>query len=290
MRKIAIVGFFAALLLSVAAQADQLNINAQTGTSYTFLNTDCSKLVTFSNAAAIAATLPQASSPSGGGSGSGLFMPPCAIGVYNASSAAAGIVTITPTTSTVDGATALVLQPGQGTILTSDGVNYQTARYNAASTGRVNGGGLRQMGLIYTVSNSSGTGTGTGEQTLATFSLPANSLDVVGRRLHIHASWQANTNTDNKTYRLYFGSEVITSGTQTNNGTTVNADLWVYKTGTNTQVVNGSMFVGTTVITGYSATGAETDTSAITLKATAQDGTSLTGDIALTDFEVEFLN
>lgn len=292
MRKIIapVLALAASLSFALGAQADQLNINAQTGTTYTFLNTDCSKLVTFSNAAAISVTLPQASSPSGGGSGSGLFMPPCAIYAYNASTASAGTVTITPTTSTIDGATQLVLQPGEGAAVVSDGVNYQVSKPNAATTGRLNGNGLRQMGLIFTLAASTSTGANGTETTLSTFSLPANSLDVVGRRLHIHATFLANTTGNNKTYKVYFGSETISSGALGSNGTTANADLWVVKTAANTQIVSGAMTVGTAVITGVSLAGAETDTSAITIKATGQNGSSVLGDISLTDFEIEFLN
>lgn len=110
------------LLLASPARADQLNINAQTGTTYTFANTDCSKLVTFNNAANVAATLPQASGPTGTGSGLGTFMPPCVIKVANIGSA---YVTITPTTSTIGGASSLVLAKNTGADIISDGTNYR---------------------------------------------------------------------------------------------------------------------------------------------------------------------
>jgi hypothetical protein len=119
-----------ALALGSPAWADALNINAQTGTSYTFANTDCSKLVTFSNSGSIAATLPQASSQSGGGAGAGTFMPPCDIKVINKGT---GTLTITPTTSTIAGASTLVLTTGQGAEITSDGTNYQAAAYGGSS-------------------------------------------------------------------------------------------------------------------------------------------------------------
>lgn len=115
-----------ALLAGTAAahaQAVGFNVNPQTGTMYTFVNTDCSKLVTFSNASAVAVTLPQASSASGGGAQAGTFMPPCTIAVMNNG---AGTVTITPTTSTINkGASSLALTTGQGDIIVSDGANYQ---------------------------------------------------------------------------------------------------------------------------------------------------------------------
>ena len=114
------------LALAGVGPAHAQNVNPQTGTTYTVLNTDCSKLVTFTNSAAVAVTLPQASSPSGGGAAAGTFMPPCRIEMVNLG---AGLVTITPTTSTIEqGVAALNLASGESAVVTSDGVNYQTQR------------------------------------------------------------------------------------------------------------------------------------------------------------------
>src|SRR6266436_6707039 len=44
---------------------DQVSVNAQTGTTYTVVTGDRGKLVTLSNVAAVAVTLPQASAQSG---------------------------------------------------------------------------------------------------------------------------------------------------------------------------------------------------------------------------------
>jgi hypothetical protein len=92
--------------------------NVQSGTTYTVLNSDQGKLVTLSNASAVAVTLPQA----GAGSAflSGWFAYFENIG--------AGTVTITPATSTIDGASSLALSQNQGVILVSDGTNYRTMR------------------------------------------------------------------------------------------------------------------------------------------------------------------
>jgi len=94
-------------------------VNAQTGTTYTFVSGDQGKLVTFNNASAIAATLPQAT----GNFGANWF-----VDVQNTG---AGTVTITPTTSTVDGASTLTLLTNQGVRIVSDGTNYKTQRGGA---------------------------------------------------------------------------------------------------------------------------------------------------------------
>lgn len=89
-------------------------INAQTGTTYTVLSTDNGKLVTLSNASPVAITLPQATTT---GFGSGAR--------FQFENKGAGLVTITPTTSTINGAATLTLKQNRGVTVVSDGVNYQ---------------------------------------------------------------------------------------------------------------------------------------------------------------------
>lgn len=112
---------YSALVIGRAGPA----VNPQTGTTYTYLSGDRGKLVTHTNAAAIAGTLPQAT----GAFGSSWFM-----WVQNRG---AGTLTITPTTSTVDGAASLALTTNQGCLIVSDGTNYFTMRGVGGS-----GGGL----------------------------------------------------------------------------------------------------------------------------------------------------
>lgn len=106
------------------AQVAQQFVNAQTGTTYTILQTDCSKLVTLSNAAAVAVTLPQAGT-------AGKFFGGCFFDIENKG---VGRVTITPTTSTINGASTLVLGTNQGARVTSDGTNYQV-QFGAGTSG-----------------------------------------------------------------------------------------------------------------------------------------------------------
>lgn len=91
-------------------------VNAQTGTTYTYVTGDRGKLVTHTNASAIAGTLPQATSTFG----SGWYM--------YVENRGAGTLTITPTTSTIDGAATLALTTNQGCLIASDGTNYFTMR------------------------------------------------------------------------------------------------------------------------------------------------------------------
>mgnify|MGYP000499881099 CR=1 FL=1 len=110
-------------------------VNAQTGTTYTYLDGDRAKLVTHTNASSIAGTLPQAGAASS-------FISGWYMDVQNRG---AGTLTITPTTSTIDGSANLTLTTGQGVRIFSDGTNYFTQRgrgLTAAVTSVTCNGGL----------------------------------------------------------------------------------------------------------------------------------------------------
>lgn len=106
-------------------------VNAQVGTTYTVLTGDRGGLVTLSNAGAIAVTLPAA----GGTFPDGWFADLQCIG--------SGTVTITPTTSTINGAASLALTTGQSARIVSDGTNYR------ALTGGSSGGGAVATDAIW---------------------------------------------------------------------------------------------------------------------------------------------
>lgn len=94
-------------------------VNAQTGTTYTVLDGDCGKLVTTSNAASIAVTLPQAGASSQFVAGWSAII----------SNIGAGTNTITPTTSTINGAATLALATNQAALIISDGTNYRALTF-----------------------------------------------------------------------------------------------------------------------------------------------------------------
>jgi hypothetical protein len=91
-----------------------LTIDARTSTTEAIADSDRGKLVTFSNASAVAATIAQAGA--GGNFVAGWF---CFI-----QNLGAGRVTLTPTTSTINGGATFVLEANQGALLVSDGTNY----------------------------------------------------------------------------------------------------------------------------------------------------------------------
>lgn len=101
-------------------------INAQVGTSYAMLSSDAGKFMTFSNAAAVAVSLSVASAA---GFTAGYSFDVQNLGV--------GAVTITPTTSTINGAATLVITQNKGCSVTSDGTNYQVSACTAIAGGAV---------------------------------------------------------------------------------------------------------------------------------------------------------
>lgn len=112
-----------------------LTRNAQTGTTYTILTGDRGKWVTYSNASAVAVTLPQANGTTFGG---GWYSYHQNIGV--------GDVTITPTTSTINSGsgagTAVVLRTGEWALIETDNTNY-----GVITNGRVTGApSVREVG------------------------------------------------------------------------------------------------------------------------------------------------
>lgn len=134
-----------------------------------------------------------------------------------------------------------------------------------------------------------GTATGTTEQVLGTYTLPAGALDVQGRRIRVHATYLAANNADVKTIKCYFGASVISVPVTVSAATVATCNLDVLKNGSNTQQVTGTAFNGTYTVPTFTA-GADTDTSAITIKTSATDGTSAANDLTLEDFYVEYLN
>jgi len=90
--------------------------NAQSGAGYTVASSDWGKLLTLSNASAQVLTLPQA----GSGFPNGWY-----VDIENTGT---GTRTITPATSTIDGAATLALSTNQGVRVFSNGTNYFTQR------------------------------------------------------------------------------------------------------------------------------------------------------------------
>lgn len=104
-------------------------INSQTGTSYAIASTDAAAIVTFTNSSPVAATLAQATTA---GFNAGFS--------FYAQNLGAGVVTITPATSTINGAATLKLAQNEGCQITSDGTNYQVSACTGVGAVRARSG------------------------------------------------------------------------------------------------------------------------------------------------------
>jgi hypothetical protein len=87
--------------------------NAQSGTTYTVLAADMGKFLTFNNAGAQAVALPQAGT-------AGFEANKC----FGIASIGAGTATVTPTTSTINGAATRAYATTVGGVICSNGTNY----------------------------------------------------------------------------------------------------------------------------------------------------------------------
>jgi len=136
--------------------------DARTTTSEAITDGDRAKIVTFSNSSAVAATIAQAGT--GGNFADGWFAILENLG--------AGIVTLTPTTSTVNGAATLVLAKYQSCLLLSDGTNYLAVFHGTrtiASGTSALGTSAIASGAAATVVTTSATGVLTTDTIMADF-------------------------------------------------------------------------------------------------------------------------
>jgi hypothetical protein len=145
---------FAAILVacSIFAPAQTPNnarmlsgVNYRVSTTYTFVAADATRIVSFSNGASIAATL-----PAGGTTGFGAGT------VFSVSDRGAGTLTITCSGCTINGAPTLVLATGQSADIYSDGTNYVAATGVGGGGG---GGSLPTASAAGQYPNSTGPGT-----------------------------------------------------------------------------------------------------------------------------------
>lgn len=117
---------------------------------------------------------------------------------------------------------------------------------------------------------------GTSEQTLLSYSLPAGSLLSNGQSLRIKAYFTHAANTNNVTFKLYFGTSSISSGVLATSGETCELSLDVIRTGAATQLVwaDGAISTGPAILAPALTSGTDDLTAAVTIKGTVTGGTS----------------
>lgn len=143
---------------------------------------------------------------------------------------------------------------------------------------------------LFSITSVQSTGTGLTEQILGSYSMPANTLDVVGRNLRITAWFSHAANTHTVTDKLYFGSESISDGGVSSSGIVTQLGAEVLKIGTGQQSVIVQGAAGSTLLTPAYTAATENEAAPITIKATSTDGTSSAGDGNLVAMLVEIIN
>jgi hypothetical protein len=189
------------------------DVNAQTGTSYTVVAGDQGKLVTFNNASAVAVTLPQAT----GQFGAGWFV---TVRNYGA-----GTVTITPTTSTIDGGATVTVATDAHCFIYSDGTNYKTTSCAGSAGGGSPGGSgseIQARSTGTTFQAVTGSSTSSGNITLAaakTLTLTGSTSGTVALSAPVEGPAQTTTITclPNDPSQICIADEFIGSGVTSGN-------------------------------------------------------------------------
>lgn len=174
---------------------------------------------------------------------------------------------------------------GRTTIDTLSNKTLTDALHNAgggSETFRANGHILTDL--------TAASNTTTNEDTLITFSLPANSLDANGKGVRVRAWGTTDSTFASKTIRVYFGSTVLISNNISNQPV---SQTWlfaadIFRTGANTQdaIATGQVGAIAQMLSFQIAT--EDTTGAIVIKVTGQ-GTAAS-QITAEGMSVEYLN
>lgn len=153
------------------------------------------------------------------------------------------------------------------------------ASANTAEDIVVNGSGVVHL---HSSAASSSMTNNTSEQDLATYTLPANTLDANGKALHIRASGNYAAQSNNRTLRLYFGSTIVS--VQAGNSAQVrwHLDTEIQRTSAGNQQITSLLYWGAAgsagSVTVTNATATESDSSAIAMKLTGQQSTAASTD------------
>jgi len=129
----------------------------------------------------------------------------------------------------------------------------------------------------------------TSKQTLASYSLPANSLSARLKGLRITALATTATNAHPKSFGLNFGATMCASQSANVNAGTMRLEVTLFKTGANTQECAGFSTTSTGALNQTHATASEIDTGPITVAVWGETPT-MTRDLTFRSLWIEFIN
>ncbi len=154
---------------------------------------------------------------------------------------------------------------------------------------------LLPMGALSKQYSAAGIGNGADltDDTLFTYSLPADALDANNRTIMVDAFGSFAANGNNKTVKLWFGTSLVfSSGVLTNNNVGWSARLMLGRTGASAQIGSGFGMAGSTPFpVPLPLVGTEATTGAITIKVTgASPTTGAANDVKGYGMVVTYLN
>ncbi len=129
----------------------------------------------------------------------------------------------------------------------------------------------------------------TTRQTLASYSLPANSLSAPLKGLRITAVATTAANSNSKSFGLAFGATTCATQTVPVNGGTMRLEATVFKRGPDTQECAGLSTTSTGVLNQTYAMPSENDTGSTAIAVWGQTP-SMTGDLTFRSLWIEFIN
>jgi len=155
------------------------------------------------------------------------------------------------------------------------------------------GGGTGSVflgGDLFNDATTYGNTNDTNEDTMTSYSLPANTLSVNNDGIHIRVYGNTAGNSHNKTIKLYFGATVIATMSNNSSGKPWYFDSYVLRKSATTQTAMGlSQLHSDTTVAVSNTAPAETLSNAVTIKTTAQTGTAAANDITQTGIVIEYI-
>lgn len=134
--------------------------------------------------------------------------------------------------------------------------------------------GNSNKGVLHVNGTSAAGVAGTTEQTLMTYTMPAGALKTNGQNLRIKGWALTGANGNNKTFKLYFGTSLLSSGVITGSGKVVQLNLDVIRLGDASQTVLAHGSQDATTLASTNTAGTDDLTAAVTIKLTGEGGTS----------------
>ncbi len=203
---------------------------------------------------------------------------PPALNLYNLAVNSSAVVTLYFTTAGGSDVVPLLQRYGANTLGTSMGLNTTT---------------LAAIGGKAHVDTTAVGNVTTGEDTLMTYTLPANSLSAGGKGVRVTVIFEAGATVNGKTHKLYFGgTNLLNTGSLTNGGVTQTGKMVaeIFSTGTDAQFYSAyGWFTGySTTMFASNGTLTKDDGAAIIIHCTGE--ATATNDIIQKFMLVEFFN